>query len=43
MRPRCVCEEKRHFITCVGSSSDGLDDLMSPPIAINLNRFNLVD
>ena len=27
----------------VGSSSDGLDDSMSPPIAINLDRYNLVD
>ena len=27
----------------VGSSSDGLEDSMSPPIAINLDRYNLVD
>ena len=27
----------------VGSSSDGLDDPMSPPIAINLYRYNSVD
>ena len=27
----------------VGSSSDGFDDSMSPPIAINLNRYNSVD
>ena len=27
----------------VGSSSDGLDDSMSPPIVINLNRYNSVD
>ena len=27
----------------VGSSSDGLDDPMSPPIAINLDRYNSVD
>ena len=38
----CMC-----YKTCetafVGSSSDGLDDLMSPPIAINLDRYNSVD
>ena len=27
----------------VGSSLDGLDDSMSPPIVINLDRYNSVD
>ena len=27
----------------VGSSSNGLDDPMSPPIAINLDRYHLAD
>ena len=40
MRPRRSCEEKRRLIAFVGSSSDGLDDLMSPSIAINLDRYN---
>ena len=44
MHPRCACEEVRHLIAFVGSSSDGLDDLMIPLIAINLDRYNsLID
>ena len=34
---------KTRKIAFVGSSSDGLDDRMSPPIAINLDRYNSVD
>ena len=40
MHPRRLCEEKRRLIAFVGSSSDGLDDLMSPPILINLDHYN---
>ena len=40
MRPRRACEEKHRLIAFVGSSSDGLEDLMIPPIAINLDRYN---
>ena len=36
-------EEEHYFDPFVGSSSGGLDKLMSPPIAINLNRYNSVD
>ena len=34
---------KTRETTFVGSSSDGLDDSMSPLIAINLDRYNSVD
>ena len=41
MKPRVYY--KTHETAFVGSSSDGLDDLMSPQITINLDRYNLVD
>ena len=34
---------KTREIAFVGSSLDGLDDSMSPPIAINLDRYDLID
>ena len=43
MRPRRSCEEKRRFNPSVGSSSSGLDNSMSLPIVINLDRYNSVD
>ena len=43
MRPRRACEEVRRFDPSVGSSSSGQNQLEGPPIAINLDRYNLVD
>ena len=43
MCPRRSCEEKRHFDPSVGCLSGGLDNSMSPPIAINLDHYNSVD
>ena len=43
MHPRRSCEENRCFHLSVGSSSGGLDKLMSSPITINLDRYKTVD
>ena len=37
------CEEARHFIACVGSSSGGLDLIGAPLVALNINRYNSRD
>ena len=43
MHPSRACEETRHFDPSVGSSSGGLDQSEGPRIAINHDRYNLVD
>ena len=43
MRPSRACEENRHFIAFVGSSSDDRDKSRGPSIAINRDRYKSLD
>ena len=41
--PGSTFDEKRHFVSSVGSSSDDCDKSEGPPIVINHDRYNFLD